>query len=508
MLGLTPNATSVLKIRAREGFKQAWLQAHVNDRGVPIDCRWTTQRMGRAARGALSRRTRERFDHHLNNCADCSALADEMDDLSGRLAGILLPIGVGTAVGATLLAPFLGTGSPASASPVLAGPGAVGRAKPLATRVALVAGAAVIAAVVVVTVAAVATGSLSTLSEPVNDAVITPPSEPKSVPVATPTDAGTPTRINSPVPIVPSPIAPPPASVPPPSASQQPAVSTPESTPPVPPTLIGPLPGMLANDPQPTFEGTGEPGARITVQRRDPMTGASTDIVTSTVGSNGTWTAVAPTALPDGTHQLLVSQTNSAGKRSALVTVTITIDTVALPPVLHALPPGLLVLIPDMGGTAEPGATVALEDDLGNILGATVADANGAWLCAIPDPQRDGAAIIAVQTDLAGNTSARSAPTAAMDFDRPQVTTASLETELASGGGSTSVSALLSGHEGMQVQVFVDGVSTGNMHVLESGPIARVTAPLADGSHTLGVRYIDPVSPRAGSVYTLAITIA
>src|SRR5436190_1737130 len=54
LLGLTPNATSALAVRAREGLKNAWLQAHLNDKDVPEECRWTTERMGQYVRGTLT----------------------------------------------------------------------------------------------------------------------------------------------------------------------------------------------------------------------------------------------------------------------------------------------------------------------------------------------------------------------------------------------------------------------------------------------------------------------
>lgn len=103
ILGLSPNATSVLAGRANEGFKKAWLQAHVNDRSVPADCRWTTERMGGYVRRGLTRRSRERFDRHIDECERCALLAHEIRDLGGQLASILLPVTLGSAAGSLLL---------------------------------------------------------------------------------------------------------------------------------------------------------------------------------------------------------------------------------------------------------------------------------------------------------------------------------------------------------------------------------------------------------------------
>ena len=103
ILGLSPNATSVLAGRAHEGFKKAWLQAHVNDRSVPVECRWTTERMGGYVRRGLSRRSRDRFDRHLDECERCALLAHEIRDLGGQLASVLLPVTLGSAAGSLLL---------------------------------------------------------------------------------------------------------------------------------------------------------------------------------------------------------------------------------------------------------------------------------------------------------------------------------------------------------------------------------------------------------------------
>lgn len=103
-LGLSPNATSVLARRAHEGFKTAWLQAHVNHRSVPAECRWTSERMGRYVRHGLSRRSRDRFDHHLAECERCTLLVHELDEIGGQLASVLLPLALGATAGSILLA--------------------------------------------------------------------------------------------------------------------------------------------------------------------------------------------------------------------------------------------------------------------------------------------------------------------------------------------------------------------------------------------------------------------
>lgn len=102
-LGLSPNATSALAARAHEGFKKSWLQAHVNDRSVPTECRWTTERMGQYVRLSLTKRSRARFDRHLEDCDRCTLLLTEIGELDGQLASVLLPITLGATVGSVLL---------------------------------------------------------------------------------------------------------------------------------------------------------------------------------------------------------------------------------------------------------------------------------------------------------------------------------------------------------------------------------------------------------------------
>lgn len=102
-LGLSPNATSALAVRAHEGFKKSWLQAHVNDRSVPAECRWTTERMGQFVRRSLTNRYRARFDRHLDDCDRCTLLLREIGELDGQLASVLLPVALGATAGSLLL---------------------------------------------------------------------------------------------------------------------------------------------------------------------------------------------------------------------------------------------------------------------------------------------------------------------------------------------------------------------------------------------------------------------
>ncbi|MEU1126717.1 sigma-70 family RNA polymerase sigma factor, partial [Streptomyces sp. NPDC005899] len=94
LFGLTPNATAVLAVRAREGLKQAYLQAHVSQAlTAGGDCARYADRLGAHARGGLRTRAERGLRKHLDACARCRIAAGE---LAGVNAGIpaLLPVAV------------------------------------------------------------------------------------------------------------------------------------------------------------------------------------------------------------------------------------------------------------------------------------------------------------------------------------------------------------------------------------------------------------------------------
>jgi RNA polymerase sigma factor (sigma-70 family) len=505
LLQLAPNAVSALAVRAREGLKKAWLQAHVSEQPVPPGCRWTTDRMGQYARGTLTARARARFDRHLDTCERCTALVDEVDGLTGSLAGILLPTTLGGAAGAGLLAQ-LHAGQPAgptSAQPATSSqPAAMSRVS--GPQAAVLVGAGVL--VVTAMAAAAVAGTLALQPDP---SPIAADQRPDSPPAAERTPDPTPTAAPT------MPAAPPQQPAPPADPGLPPRVPVsppdvtvppPDVTAPAAPVLLSPADGTLTNNPRPVFQGTGEPGARIDIQRVDPVTGELVAVATGTVDPGGGWTTSPTEPLPEGTSAIRTSQVDAAGNRSEADARSLVIDTVALAPQLDPLPPQPMLLLPEIAGLAEPGAEVALRDDLGALLGTATAGTDGRWTIPLPDPGRDGATLTASQTDPAGNASPSSAPSSPLAFDRPSIPSPADGAMIASTGGSTSVQIELAGHEGMQVEVLVDGVGTGNVHTLQSAPIVRVTAPLADGTHTIGVRYVGAGS--VGSLTTISFTIS
>ncbi|MEU7191031.1 sigma-70 family RNA polymerase sigma factor [Streptomyces sp. NPDC045369] len=94
LLGLSANATAVLAHRAREGLKQAYLQAHVS-RSLTAegDCARYADRLGAYARGGLRMRAERGLRKHLEDCARCRTAASEVADVNEHIR-VVLPVAV------------------------------------------------------------------------------------------------------------------------------------------------------------------------------------------------------------------------------------------------------------------------------------------------------------------------------------------------------------------------------------------------------------------------------
>ncbi|MEU9230806.1 sigma-70 family RNA polymerase sigma factor [Streptomyces subrutilus] len=94
LFGLSPNATAVLASRAREGLKQAYLQAHVSAAlSEGGDCARYADRLGAYARGGLRMRAERGLRGHLEECAKCRLAAGELKDVNAGIPA-LLPVAV------------------------------------------------------------------------------------------------------------------------------------------------------------------------------------------------------------------------------------------------------------------------------------------------------------------------------------------------------------------------------------------------------------------------------
>ncbi|WP_369778420.1 sigma-70 family RNA polymerase sigma factor [Streptomyces sp. R33] len=94
LFGLSANATAVLASRAREGLKQAYLQAHVSSAlSAGGDCARYADRLGAYARGGLRMRAERGLRGHLEECAKCRLAAGELKDVNAGIPA-LLPVAV------------------------------------------------------------------------------------------------------------------------------------------------------------------------------------------------------------------------------------------------------------------------------------------------------------------------------------------------------------------------------------------------------------------------------
>ncbi|MFE1645744.1 sigma-70 family RNA polymerase sigma factor [Microbacterium sp. P01] len=103
LLGLKATAVAQLAFRAREGLREAWIQAHLVSVADGSDCQWTIERLGAYARGNVSKRDGRKIDDHLAGCTRCTIVAAEARHVSDHLALVLLPLVLGvTGAGAYL----------------------------------------------------------------------------------------------------------------------------------------------------------------------------------------------------------------------------------------------------------------------------------------------------------------------------------------------------------------------------------------------------------------------
>ncbi|WP_413753113.1 sigma-70 family RNA polymerase sigma factor [Streptomyces sp. R-74717] len=94
LFGLTANATAVLASRAREGLKQAYLQAHVSQALTSGgDCARYADRLGAYARGGLRMRAERGLRGHLDECVKCRLAAGELAHVNAGIPA-LLPVAV------------------------------------------------------------------------------------------------------------------------------------------------------------------------------------------------------------------------------------------------------------------------------------------------------------------------------------------------------------------------------------------------------------------------------
>lgn len=304
MMGLAANAVAALAYRAREGLRQAWLQAHINSASTPEECRWSSEHMGEHARGTLSRRDAKRFDEHVAGCTRCSILIEELDHVAGRLAIMILPLLIGGTAATSYLASL--TGAPVTPISSARAP----RIPRNPARLAAVgAGGILLAATAFVGIGS-ANGLFS--PAPVPEVTVAAPQTPivtepvVEEPVEEPEPEPTPT----PEPTSGVDVALPPAETPSPVDPPPPADWAAAA-----PTIVGVLASELTY--LPTLTGTAEPRATVVITDE-----TNAVIATVTASATGRWRADLIAAQPHDGQMLRARQTDRAGnvsKRSPAV---------------------------------------------------------------------------------------------------------------------------------------------------------------------------------------------
>ncbi|MDR6906799.1 RNA polymerase sigma factor (sigma-70 family) [Agromyces sp. 3263] len=455
LVGMSANATAALAYRAREGLRQAWIQAHLRNAANEPECRWTIDRLGSYTRGRLRGRETARLEAHLDDCARCTIVAAEAREVGSRLALVLLPLAAGiggataysawlsqgapavdVALGAAGLPAVLGghaagasasgaSGSGAGASGVGAGSAATGAG---AAATAGVSGVAIGAGVGAITLAAVAVAAMIVVPT-----LASADQAPAAAIFETGTEAGDP---EPPLPFLGSPVLPQP--VPPHEPDAPPAPADPPAGDPVPVDAPAPAP-VLAADPPPGGTTATPPG---------PTTG--------------------PTPEPEP------------------------VDDVALPPAFTADTAGGLV-DPLLSGSGEAGASVTVAADDGRTW-STVADGSGAWSL-VADALRAGSTTLtASQTDAAGNASPSSAPV---------TVTLSTPTIAVRRTGSHVAHGTIVGAAGADVELLLDGAVVSTVPLDGSGSARILAFGRLDAASVVEVRYA--ANGRTGPASTAVI---
>ncbi len=272
------------------------------------------------------------------------------------------------------------------------------------------------------------------------------------------------------------------------------------------------------NDASPTLSGNADPGSTISVKIGDQT-------ITTTVGSDGTWSITVPNNLPDGTYTPIITATTSQGGSTTVVGTPFTVDTT-----VSATTGGIDAgsdsgvagdnitnnTTPTLSGTAEPGAAVSVK--IGEETITTTAASDGTWSVTPTATLADGSYTPEITvTDTAGNTATTAGTPFTVDTAVSPETTVGLDVNSNSGSTADSITndttPTISGtaEPGSTVSV-VAGGQTLSTKVAADGTWS-VTPPtaLADGDYAPVVTVTDPAgntSTTTGSPITIDTTVS
>jgi large repetitive protein len=250
----------------------------------------------------------------------------------------------------------------------------------------------------------------------------------------------------------------------------------------------------ITNVTNPRLDGTSDPNVSIDIYDGTELVGGGL------ADSSGDWEVTVIT-LANGVHSLTANAMNDAGDLSALSpALLLTIDTTPPPapptPTLDPssqIPPGdgdtTSVTTPTIDGAgAQAGSTINVSVD-GTGVGATQANSSGSWQFTLPKLSVGSYAVTATATDVAGNTSARSATMTLVIFTGSASDPAAPALSEALGSTSVDLSWTTPADGGAAITSYniYRGTTPGSETLL--GSVGQTTVTYADAAVTKGTKY-------------------
>lgn len=124
-LNLKPNSVSALATRAREGLREAWIEAHLSNASHDPECERTVSALPTLARNTLPATQKARALAHLESCESCRLIHAEAVEVASRLRSAVVPLIIGIGATTSLTAGLLPGGAAGAAATGFKGSGSV-----------------------------------------------------------------------------------------------------------------------------------------------------------------------------------------------------------------------------------------------------------------------------------------------------------------------------------------------------------------------------------------------
>ena len=255
------------------------------------------------------------------------------------------------------------------------------------------------------------------------------------------------------------------------------------------PTFTAPAQNSDTNNDKPTISGTGVSGDTVDLTISN---GNGNPTLVAAPVTNGVWNYTPATALPDGNYAVFASQRSPSGTGSSpQVADGFTVDTTA-PTVAITSPGGstnqATQTITGTVDTADAGTTVSLFDNGGKtVVGTGVVQQNGTWTASVTLVQGSNA-LVAEDTDAAGNTGISQPVTYTLDTTAPTITAvADSGSGVTNGNGDLNAGKTVALTVTTSEAVYVQG-GTPTL-TLNDGGTATYTGPTGTATNTLTFSY-------------------